>query len=144
LSDFRDTHYIDMIWLDFLGYDYEGVERSVRNTLATQHSFRPDDRRALNRMHARSLTERSAKQRKRKSNCASGMVHYKSGVRAPQCWRLVVPLVNDKRNEKPAQHPEARPPAARPVKSAIYRRQRNEPREDAHAGRERRHKTKTK
>jgi putative ABC transport system permease protein len=47
LSDFRDTHYIDMIWLDFLGYDYEGVERSVRNTLATQHSFRPDDRRAL-------------------------------------------------------------------------------------------------
>jgi len=36
-----------MIWLDFLGYDYEGVERSVRNTLAQQHSFRPDDKRAL-------------------------------------------------------------------------------------------------
>jgi putative ABC transport system permease protein len=47
MSDFRDTHYIDMIWLDFLGYDYVGVERSVRNTLATQHNFRPDDRRAL-------------------------------------------------------------------------------------------------
>jgi putative ABC transport system permease protein len=47
LSDFRDTHYIDMIWLDFLGYDYQGVERSIRNTLATQHSFRPDDKRAL-------------------------------------------------------------------------------------------------
>ena len=47
LSDFRDTHYIDMIWLDFLGYDYIGVERSVRNTLAAQHSFRPDDKRAL-------------------------------------------------------------------------------------------------
>lgn len=47
LSDFRDTRYIDMIWLDFLGYDYQGVERSVRNTLAQQHSFRPDDRRAL-------------------------------------------------------------------------------------------------
>lgn len=47
LSDFRDTHYVDMIWLDFLGYDYGGVERSVRNILAAQHSFRPDDRRAL-------------------------------------------------------------------------------------------------
>jgi putative ABC transport system permease protein len=47
LSDFRDTRYIDMIWLEFLGYDYQGVERSVRNTLAEQHSFRPDDKRAL-------------------------------------------------------------------------------------------------
>jgi putative ABC transport system permease protein len=47
LSDFRDTHYIDMIWLDFLGYDYQGVERGIRNTLAAQHSFRPDDKRAL-------------------------------------------------------------------------------------------------
>jgi putative ABC transport system permease protein len=36
-----------MIWLDFLGYDYQGVERSVRSTLATEHSFRPDDKRAL-------------------------------------------------------------------------------------------------
>jgi putative ABC transport system permease protein len=47
MSDFRDTRYIDMIWLDFLGYDYQSVERSVRNTLAQQHSFRPDDKRAL-------------------------------------------------------------------------------------------------
>ena len=47
MSDFRNTHYVDMIWLEFLGYDYQGVERSVRNTLATQHNFRPDDTRAL-------------------------------------------------------------------------------------------------
>ena len=47
MSDFRDTRYIDMIWLDFLGYDYQGVERSVRNVLAQQHVFRPDDKRAL-------------------------------------------------------------------------------------------------
>ena len=47
LSDFRDTHYIDMIWLEFLGYDYGAVEKSIRNTLATQHNFSPDDRRAL-------------------------------------------------------------------------------------------------
>ncbi len=47
LSDFRDTRYIDMIWLDFLGYEYAGVEKSIRNTLAAQHNFRPDDKRAL-------------------------------------------------------------------------------------------------
>ena len=47
LSDFRDTRYIDMIWLDFLGFDYGGVEQSIRNTLAVQHNFRPDDKRAL-------------------------------------------------------------------------------------------------
>jgi putative ABC transport system permease protein len=47
LSDFRDTHYIDMIWLDFLGSDYAAVEKSVRNTLAEPHNFRPDDKRAL-------------------------------------------------------------------------------------------------
>lgn len=47
LSDFRNTYYIDMIWLDFLGYNYEGVEKSVRSTLAAQHNFRADDKRAL-------------------------------------------------------------------------------------------------
>lgn len=47
LSDFRDTHYIDMIWLDFLGYNYAEVERAVRKTLSAQHNFRPDDQRAL-------------------------------------------------------------------------------------------------
>jgi putative ABC transport system permease protein len=47
LSDFRDTHYIDMVWLEFLGNDYGTVERAVRNTMAGQHNFRPDDKRAL-------------------------------------------------------------------------------------------------
>ena len=47
LSDFRDTHYIDTIWLDFLGYNYGDVETSIRNTLSAQHNFRPDDKRAL-------------------------------------------------------------------------------------------------
>src|SRR6202050_2261243 len=47
MSDFRSTYYIDMIWLDFLGYDYGGVEKSVRTTLAAQHNFRADDKRAL-------------------------------------------------------------------------------------------------
>jgi putative ABC transport system permease protein len=47
MSDFRNTYYIDMIWLDFLGYNYGGVEKSVRNTLGAQHNFRADDKRAL-------------------------------------------------------------------------------------------------
>jgi putative ABC transport system permease protein len=47
MSDFRSTYYIDMIWLDFLGYNYGGVEKAVRNTLALQHNFRSDDKRAL-------------------------------------------------------------------------------------------------
>src|SRR6185295_8522699 len=47
MSDFRSTYYIDMIWLDFLGYNYTGVEKSVRNTLAAQHNFRSDDKQAL-------------------------------------------------------------------------------------------------
>ncbi len=47
MSDFRNTYYIDMIWLDFLGYNYGGVEKSVRTTLAAQHNFRFDDKRAL-------------------------------------------------------------------------------------------------
>jgi len=47
MSDFRSTYYIDMIWLDFLGYDYGAVEKSVRSTLAAQHNFRADDTRAL-------------------------------------------------------------------------------------------------
>ena len=47
LSDFRDTRYPDMIWMDFQGSDYQGVTRSIRNTLATAHNFRPDDERAL-------------------------------------------------------------------------------------------------
>jgi putative ABC transport system permease protein len=36
-----------VIWLEFLGYDYASVEKSVRNTLGAQHGFRADDRRAL-------------------------------------------------------------------------------------------------
>jgi len=47
LSDFRDTRYVDMIWVDFLGSDYYAVKRSIRNTLAMAHNFRPDDERAL-------------------------------------------------------------------------------------------------
>ena len=54
LSDFRDTYYMDMIWLEFLGYDYGSVEKSIRTTLSAQHHFRPDDMQAV---HIFSLME---------------------------------------------------------------------------------------
>jgi putative ABC transport system permease protein len=47
MSDFRNTYYIDGMWLEYEGNDYGGIEKSVRNTLAAQHNFRPDDRRAI-------------------------------------------------------------------------------------------------
>src|SRR5579872_587784 len=47
MSDFRDTHYLDMIWVDFMGSEYGAVEKSIRTTLAAQHNFRPDDKRAV-------------------------------------------------------------------------------------------------
>jgi putative ABC transport system permease protein len=47
LSDFRDAYYVDMIWLEFNGFDYGAVKRSIRSTLAAAHNFRPNDQRAL-------------------------------------------------------------------------------------------------
>lgn len=47
MGDLQDTQYLDGIWLDYEVMDYERMERSVRATLASIHSFRPDDRRAV-------------------------------------------------------------------------------------------------
>ena len=47
LSDFRDTYYIDVIWLEFLGYDYGSVEKSIRSIMSAQHGFSVEDHRAL-------------------------------------------------------------------------------------------------
>jgi putative ABC transport system permease protein len=47
MSDFRSTYYIDGMWLEYEGNDYGGIEKSIRNTLAAQHNFRPDDKRAI-------------------------------------------------------------------------------------------------
>lgn len=43
----RDTYYIDSIWFDYQGMQYEKIEQSVREVMASAHSFRPDDRRAV-------------------------------------------------------------------------------------------------
>jgi len=47
MSDLRDTHYIDGMWLDYEGDQYEEIERSIRNTLASHFNFKPEDRRAV-------------------------------------------------------------------------------------------------
>ncbi len=47
LGDIRDTHYLDQIWIAYDVPDYVGIEQSIRQTLATQYNFRPDDKRAV-------------------------------------------------------------------------------------------------
>ncbi len=47
MSDFKDTHYLDGIWMSYEGNDYELLERQVRGALATQYNFKPDDKRAV-------------------------------------------------------------------------------------------------
>ncbi len=47
MSDFKDTHYLDGIWLSYEGTDFELVERQVRGALAQQYNFKPDDKRAV-------------------------------------------------------------------------------------------------
>ncbi|MFZ0708187.1 MAG: ABC transporter permease [Candidatus Korobacteraceae bacterium] len=47
MSDLKDTHYLDGIWLDYEGDQFEQVERQVRGVLAQQYNFKPDDKRAV-------------------------------------------------------------------------------------------------
>ena len=46
MSDLKDTHYIDGIWFNYRG-DNELAEKSLRQTLAAAHHFRPTDKRAI-------------------------------------------------------------------------------------------------
>jgi len=47
MGDLKDTHYLDGIWLDYEGNEFEQVERQVRGVLAQQYNFKPDDKRAV-------------------------------------------------------------------------------------------------
>ncbi len=47
MSELKDTHYLDGIWLDYEGNQYEMIERSVRSSFATRYGFKPEDRRAV-------------------------------------------------------------------------------------------------
>jgi putative ABC transport system permease protein len=43
----RDNHYLDGIWLDSAGLDHDKMSKTIRETLATAHNFKPDDQRAV-------------------------------------------------------------------------------------------------
>lgn len=47
IGDLKDTQYVDGIWFDYEGMNYEGVEHQVRSTLAAAHQFNPTDKRAV-------------------------------------------------------------------------------------------------
>lgn len=47
MSELKDPRYINAIWLTYQTDDFQQVEKSIRNTLATQYNFRPDDKRAV-------------------------------------------------------------------------------------------------
>ena len=46
MSDLKDTHYLDGIWFNYSG-DNELVEKTLRETLAAAHHFRPSDHNAI-------------------------------------------------------------------------------------------------
>lgn len=47
MGDLTDPHYLDAVWLDFEGDNYEQVEKSIRNVLAQHYNFKVEDRRAV-------------------------------------------------------------------------------------------------
>jgi putative ABC transport system permease protein len=47
MSDLRDTHYLDSIWLTYETPEYQHLEQSVRTIVATQHKFNQTDRQAV-------------------------------------------------------------------------------------------------
>jgi putative ABC transport system permease protein len=47
MGDLRDTRYIDGIWMDYEGIDYDKVEGSIRSVLGASHGFNPKDPRAV-------------------------------------------------------------------------------------------------
>jgi putative ABC transport system permease protein len=47
MSDFKDITYIDGAWIGYQGGDYQQIEKTIRETLAAAHHFRPSDRNAV-------------------------------------------------------------------------------------------------
>ena len=47
MSDLKDTHYLDSIWLTYDTPDFERLEQSVRAIVAMQHKFNQTDRQAV-------------------------------------------------------------------------------------------------
>lgn len=47
MDTLRDNHYLSGIWLDSIGLDHIKMTKSIRQALALQHNFSPDDERAV-------------------------------------------------------------------------------------------------
>ncbi|MCI0354070.1 MAG: ABC transporter permease [Acidobacteria bacterium] len=47
MSDLKDTYYLNGIFLDYEGMEYEKVEHQVRTVLGQTHGFNPKDKRAV-------------------------------------------------------------------------------------------------
>lgn len=43
----KDTHYLDGMWLDSSGLDHDKMAKSIKESLAIAHGFKPDDPRAI-------------------------------------------------------------------------------------------------
>ena len=43
----KDNHYLDGMWLDSAGLDHTKMAKTVRESLAAAHNFKPDDQRAV-------------------------------------------------------------------------------------------------
>jgi len=43
----KDNHYIDGMWLDSAGLDHDKMAKTIRDSLAAAHGFKPDDPRAV-------------------------------------------------------------------------------------------------
>jgi putative ABC transport system permease protein len=43
----RDNHYLSGMWLDSMGLDHNKMTKSIREALAAQHGFKPNDERAI-------------------------------------------------------------------------------------------------
>jgi putative ABC transport system permease protein len=46
MSDLKDTTYLDGVWIAYHG-DYQKIEKTIRETLAAAHHFRPSDHEAV-------------------------------------------------------------------------------------------------
>jgi putative ABC transport system permease protein len=47
MGDLKNTEYVDAIWLDYEGMEFEKVENEVKTVLGKEHNFDPKDKRAV-------------------------------------------------------------------------------------------------
>jgi putative ABC transport system permease protein len=47
IGELKNTQYIDGIWVDYEGMEYEKIEDNIRGVVASFHGFTPTDRRAI-------------------------------------------------------------------------------------------------